>query len=362
MVTERFVWPSINKDCRQWARECVSCQRSKVTRHTSTPLGNFSTPSNRFRHVHIDIIGPMPSSKGYQYCLTAVDRFTRWPEVWPMIGITAEEVAETFTTGWIARFGVPAVVTTDQGRQFESALFMSLLKSVSVQRTRTTSYHPCANGMVERLHRQLKAALMCHGGSWFTALPLVLLGMRAALKEDLQSSSAELVYGEPLRLPGEFIAPSAVDKIEDIQNFASVLRSQMAELKPAPASRHSERHVFIHKDLPSATHVFLRDDSVRASLKPPYTGPYKVIARNEKTITITVGNRNVQVSLDRVKPAFTEQAPRSSTSSAPSLSSNPTVPNSTSSTIPTPTTVPSSPKSYISRSGRHVRFKSPIDV
>jgi cleavage and polyadenylation specificity factor subunit 1 len=58
-------------------------QRSKVSHHTVTPLGNFTPPAVRFLHVHIDLIGPLPTSAGYTYCHTAVDRFTRWPEVFP---------------------------------------------------------------------------------------------------------------------------------------------------------------------------------------------------------------------------------------------------------------------------------------
>jgi hypothetical protein len=65
-----------------------------------------------------------------------------------------------------------------------------------------------ANGVVERFHRALKAAIMCHADQqWTEALPLVLLGIRTAFKEDLQASVAELVYGEPLRLPGELLTP-----------------------------------------------------------------------------------------------------------------------------------------------------------
>ena len=36
------------------------------------------------------------------------------------------------------------------------------------------------------------------------SLPLVLLGIRTALKDDLHCSTAELVYGTTLCLPGEF--------------------------------------------------------------------------------------------------------------------------------------------------------------
>jgi hypothetical protein len=63
--------------------------------------------------------------------------------------------------------------------------------------TRTSAWHPASNGMIERLYRQLKAALMYHCDEhWTDALPLVLLGIRSEWK-DLNASSAELVYGSP---------------------------------------------------------------------------------------------------------------------------------------------------------------------
>ena len=68
------------------------------------------------------------------------------------------------------------------------------------------SYHPQSNGMVERFHRQLEAAIMTHESPnpWTTTLPAVLLGARSAVKELLCRSAAEIVYGTTLRLPGEF--------------------------------------------------------------------------------------------------------------------------------------------------------------
>jgi len=82
---------------------------------------------------------------------------------------------------------------------------------------------------VEILHRTLKAAIMCHAGEqWTEALPLVLLGIRTSYKEDLQSSAAELVYGEPLRVPGEFLVP-ATPKVE-ASIFIQQLRRHMDQL------------------------------------------------------------------------------------------------------------------------------------
>jgi len=58
------------------------------------PTGNFIVPTKRFEHIHTDIVGPLPISKGYRYCLIVVDRFSRWPEAFPMKNITAEIIAQ----------------------------------------------------------------------------------------------------------------------------------------------------------------------------------------------------------------------------------------------------------------------------
>ncbi len=126
-----------------------------------------------------------------------MDRYTRWCEAIPLASITAEAVARAFLNGWTSRFGVPLVIITDRGRQFESRLWANLMALCGSKRSRTTAYHPQSNGMVECFHRQLKAAITasCRPEDWMDALPLILLGVRTAFKVDVASTSAELVYG-----------------------------------------------------------------------------------------------------------------------------------------------------------------------
>jgi hypothetical protein len=152
-----------------------------------------------------------------------------------------------------------------------------------------------------------KASLKCHeGDTWYTALPWVLLGLRAALKEDLHSSAAELVYGEPLRLPGDMLtAPITPPAPADASSVLTRIRKQVERLRPTPASRHGQRKTFVFPALATATHCFLRDDKVRGSLQAPYTGPHEILARDDKTVTIRLPNRTSRVSIDRVKPAYT---------------------------------------------------------
>ena len=104
----------------------------------------------------------MQYADGFRYLLTCVDCFTRWPEAIPLVDIRAKVVADAFFSGWIARFGTPATITTNRGAQFKSKLWDGLCNQFGIVRNPTMSYHPQLNGMVERFHRQLIAAIMAH--------------------------------------------------------------------------------------------------------------------------------------------------------------------------------------------------------
>ncbi|GBL95839.1 hypothetical protein AVEN_227093-1 [Araneus ventricosus] len=125
LIKKRFVWSSINKDIRMWCRYCVACQKSKI-QHTKAPLGYFRLSNARFSHIHI-VVGPLPPSNGNKFVLTVIDRFCSWPETFPMSDQLADTVARTLYDGWIARFGVPEIIT-DRGTNFESNLFQALIR------------------------------------------------------------------------------------------------------------------------------------------------------------------------------------------------------------------------------------------
>ena len=314
LIASRFVWKNMNKDVRQWARTCIPCQKSKIQRHTKSPLQRFELPKKRFEKVHLDIVGPFPLNENNLYVLTCSDRFTRWPEAFPMPDMSAETCAKTFVRGWIARFGTPLSVSTDRGRQFNSRLWKSLTKLLGTAAPRTTSYHPQSNGFIERFHRTLKSALRAkENPKWMDTLPLVLLGIRVTFKEDLKCSPAEMVYGTTLKLPGEFFQETECDM--DCSTYVGLLKEAMRFLRPTSPRFPKNQCTFIAKELPNSSHVFVRNDLIKPPLAPQYEGPFKVLVRKEKFFIIDHNGIRDSVSIDRLKPAFIEESDNSASDS-----------------------------------------------
>ncbi|GBN95167.1 Retrovirus-related Pol polyprotein from transposon opus [Araneus ventricosus] len=345
LISARYVWPGMKYQIKQWVRCCESCQRSKIQRHTKTPLGTFSLPDARFTHIHIDIVGPLPPSEGQIYLLTIIDRFSRWPEAIPIPDMRAKTICRAIFDTWISRFGCPSVVTSDQRSQLRSSMFVEFTRMLGTQKIKTTPYHPISNGIVERFHRHLKSAIKAHENEkWSELIPIFLLGIRTAVKEDLQSSCSEIVYGTTLRLPCDMIDVSDIPPC-DIE-FITDLRHRMQQLNPVATSAHCTDRFYIHPSLKSSSHIFLRVDRVQPRLRQPYTGPHKVLCRTDKTITVDINGRKTTVSLDRVKPAHL--LPETV------LSPPPVIKNLKSTDVHTSKN--DEPPTYVTRSGRRVHF------
>ena len=279
LISTRWVWKKMSSDIAAWCKDCQNCQRAKVTRQPKAPLERFHVPASKFSHIHVDLVGPLPPCNGFNHLLTIVDRSSRWLEAVPLSSTTATAVADALIAGWVARFGVPTDLTSDRGVQFCSEVWGVLMERLGIRHHLTTAYHPQANGMVERSHRQIKDALRARLASadWLSHLPWVLLSLRATPKDDSNISSAEMVYGSPLSLPGELRSqspPPPSPLLQAGQQAATGNTSLPAFLptrnQPPPSSATS-----LPKALQEAEYVYVRRSGMSPPLTPVYSGPSK---------------------------------------------------------------------------------------
>lgn len=89
---------------------------------------------------------------------------------------------EWFHETIVCRYGVPVVVRSDNGKEFQGD-FKLYLQSMGVHHSQVLSYNPRANGLAERYVGAIKAGLRRLKGAlpdeeWYTFLPEVLAGLR----------------------------------------------------------------------------------------------------------------------------------------------------------------------------------------
>ena len=100
--------------------------------------------------VAMDFVGPLvESTQGNLHMLVITDPFSKFAEVIATPNQTAEVTANALWFGYCGKHGVPAILHSDQGRNFESAVIQHLCENLGIHETRTSGYHPAGNGGVE---------------------------------------------------------------------------------------------------------------------------------------------------------------------------------------------------------------------
>ena len=308
LISERYVWPNMRKDIRNFVKSCSSCQKNKIDKYTKSQYADLPSLNNeRLAVVHIDIVGPLPSSDGFKYLLTIIDRETNWMEAIPMRTITSENVVKCLSNNWIVRFGVPQILINDQGTQFQSDIFRRFAEKMGIELRRTTAYHPQCNGKVEIFHRTLKTALRCqidsNGGSWNQYLPWVMLGLRNTVYSNIGSPSQRL-YGSNVKLPGDYFKDDYTIR-DDWNSFKNI--RQAIQSFPRNTRTYRRKNVYIPDKLASCSEVWLKKEVTRG-MESPYAGPYTVLNRDSTNKTYVINKDGVQmrVSVDRLKPAWSK--------------------------------------------------------
>ena len=243
---------------------------------------------------------------GKNMLLTVIDRWTSWPEAYPLSSsgeaASFSVCAEMLIREWIPRFGVSDIITSDRGSQFVSQLWISLCSLVGIKRDLTTAYHSQHNGKLVRWHRTLKNALRARLHSrrtWIQELPWVLLGLRAAPNLDTGVSPSVLVTGKQPALPGQFVLPrkQITDYTSFSQDLCRAMKSQTFSGNPwhGGDKAHNQSTIF------DAKSVLVRHEGHIGTLAPKYDGPHEVLEKKEKYFTILRNGVHENISIDRLK-------------------------------------------------------------
>ena len=204
-LADRFYWSGMADDVKDWLSQCVACikRKSPVGRHH--PLGNIPT-GHRWDRIAMDILDVCdPTPEGFRYILVIADYFSKWTEAFPMKNKCADTVADILVENIILRFGMPLVIHSDQGREFENGLMKSLCALLGCTKTRTAPYHPESDGMIERFNRtclmMLSMFVNDRRDNWHELLPFIMHAYRTSVHESTGYSPFRLMMGEECSLP-----------------------------------------------------------------------------------------------------------------------------------------------------------------
>ena len=301
-LLDRVYWPGLRGDVQTYIKSCTVCIARKSPCPRKIPMGHVEV-GHRWDRVAMDLLDmSVTTARGNRYVLVIVDCFTRWTEAFPLPDKTAQSVADAFFNNVVCRFGMPIVIHSDQGREFENKILHELCLIGGSHKTRTSPYHPESDGMVERFNRTLLMMLAMVAGKnrddWDDLLPAVMMAYRSSVHESTGYSPYRLMFGEECTLPMDIGLPTDPSQPQEelTSPYAIWVRDALEEayeqvrLHSGQAVRRQKR-LF---DRRAVTRTFAKGDWVmryyapakKCKLDSAWVGPYLVVSFMGWTIGI----------------------------------------------------------------------------
>ena len=207
-----YWWPSMDAQIEAFVRHCLPCQDSAKSHKVTQPLPcRLETPSEPWHKVALDICGPFANAPRHQrFVIVIIDYASGIPKILLSDDITSQRLIR-----WLkeifARYGNPAILLTDNGRQFISDEFEAFLHERDILHWKTAVYNPQQNGKVESFNRYLKHGIQTFNSSrkdFATGLQELLFSFRATSASPNGKSPAEIFLGRTLNLLGVLTSPN----------------------------------------------------------------------------------------------------------------------------------------------------------
>ena len=298
-LKRQFRWKGMKKDVTRHVRKCLKCQKSKSSRKTLMPMVITDTPIRPFSKIYMDCVGPLPeSSSENKLILTIQDDFSKYMVCAAMKDGEASTVARTFVTEWIAKFGIPGSIVTDNGTNFMSQVFSDTCKFLGIKKLNTTPYLPQANGSLERSHAPLAAYLRSFvtedGKNWDQWLPMAMHVHNNTKHAATGQTPFRTLYGFDLEVPSNLKRnrsplynpddPSKVLKFQ-FQRAHELVRENLINAKKASKGYYDRKIKPISFIV--GEKVLLRNQNRKNKFSEIWTGPY-VVTRVVSPVTTVI--------------------------------------------------------------------------
>lgn len=315
-------WPGMYADIEEFVKKCKDCQKYKKTRIPQQAQAQVMDTAERpNQKVALDIVGPLVETrKGNKYILSIQDTLTKYVQFFPLKTKKSSEIIENLINGYILKYGFPEIILTDQGQEFNSKLMKDFEESFDIQGITTTSYHPQANGAIERMHSVLGDLIRTTVKSvptiWDTKLNHIAFAYNTTRQDSIGTTPHSIVFGQNANCPNN-LGSVKTDFVKDrLQAWLRRRHEDIAKAKEKLEAVRRRNKEIADKRITRALPIYRVGDNVllknlikKHKLDSEFLGPYKIIAinleKNRVLIEMYPTKRNKQlrwVNINNTKP------------------------------------------------------------
>ncbi|KAK2395721.1 hypothetical protein QL285_057430 [Trifolium repens] len=304
LFRQGLYWPSMLKDCIEFAKGCQECQRHSGIQHVPASELHSIVKPWPFRGWALDLIGEIKpaSSKNQRYILVGIDYFTKWIEAIPLPNVDQEAVINFIQNYIIYRFGIPETITTDQGSVFTGRKMQEFAQEIGFRLLTSTPYYAQANGQVEAANKIIINLIKKHIAqkprNWHKTLNQVLWACRNSPKESTNTTPFRLTYGHDAVLPVkihlqtarvqrqmeipldhyyQMMSDELVDLDEERLSALEVLTKQKERVAKAYNKKVKSKSFNVGDLVWKVILPMDRKDRVLGKWSPNWEGPFKVV-------------------------------------------------------------------------------------
>ena len=289
----RYFWYGLRRDVESWDLKCDICASRKAPKKTpKAPMKLYSVgvPMER---LAIDVAGPLPkTSKGNRFIVVISDYFTKWTQAFAIKDQEATTISNILVNEVVSLFGVPRMLHSDKGSNFESKVFSEMCKILNIDKTRATTRRPQSDGMVERNIKTIKSMLTAFVNksqkNWDKYLPLLMMAYRSSVHESTGMSPCSMMLGREITLPVDILygtpekdneVPSSqyVQDLKTCLEFIHDFARENLKLSGQSMKKHYD-HKTCHKlyDVGNPVWCYVEKQGIARKLGKSWHGPFIV--------------------------------------------------------------------------------------